>query len=372
MSLLQGQNNHIEQHLDQKSLSLSLLAWYDINARDLPWRIQPSGTKNNVKANPYHVWLSEIMLQQTTVITVKPYFVKFLTLWPTVNDLAAASLDDILVQWAGLGYYARARNLHKCAVMILEEFGGKFPSAEKELLKLPGIGVYTAAAIASIAYDKSAVVIDGNVDRVISRMFNIRMPLPDSKNEIRSYAEKLTPSSRAGDYAQAIMDLGAVICTPKALKCSGRCPWERDCISARLGISAELPIKKKKAVKPTRRGYAFWAEYKGYIWLCKREEKGLLGGMMEIPSTDWTPSNSWNNIPAPQVPIIANWKEIHGLVRHTFTHFHLELKIIRLDIEEMINLQEGSWCRLDELDRYALPTVMMKIIHHLQEPVLDL
>ncbi len=358
--------------LNAEFLSLSLLAWYDLHARDLPWRIHPNDTKNNVKANPYHVWISEIMLQQTTVITVKPYFIKFLKLWPSINDLAAAPLDDVLIQWAGLGYYARARHLHKCAIMVAEEYGGKFPSAEKELLKLPGIGIYTAAAIASIAYDASAVVIDGNVDRVISRMFNIRTPLPDSKNEIRSYAEKLTPSSRAGDYAQAIMDLGATICTPKALKCSGRCPWERGCISASLGTSAELPIKKKKPLKPTRRGYAFWAEYKGYIWLCKREEKGLLGGMMEIPSTDWIPSNSWDNIPEPQVPIIANWKEVHGLVRHTFTHFHLELKIIRLDIEEMINLQEGSWYKLDELDRYALPTVMMKIIHHLQEPVLDL
>jgi A/G-specific adenine glycosylase len=203
-------------------------------------------------------------------------------------------------------------------------------------------------------------------------MFNIQTPLPDSKDEIKSYAASLTPVLRAGDYAQALMDLGATICTPKALKCNGRCPWEQSCISAHLGTSADLPFKKKKAAKPTRRGYAFWAEYKGYIWLCRRPEKGLLGGMMEIPSTDWTPSNTWDNIPDPQVPIIANWQQVSGLVRHTFTHFHLELKVIRLDIEEMINLQEGSWCRLDELERYALPTVMMKIIEHLREPVLDL
>lgn len=354
------------------ALADSLLDWYDQNARSLPWRVGPDQILAGDRPNPYHVWLSEIMLQQTTVVTVIPYFEKFITLWPRVQDMAAAELDDILVKWAGLGYYARARNLYKCAVHITENLNGVFPDTEEELRKLPGIGPYTAAAISSIAFGRQETVVDGNVERVITRLYNIETPLPDSRPELRLLAEQITPEHRPGDYAQAIMDLGATVCTPRVLKCVGRCPWEDNCLASELGTAADLPRRQEKAKKPTRRGYAFWGEYSGHVWLRRRPEEGLLGGMMEVPSSDWVPSNSWDNIPYPQVPIIANWKEMPGLVRHTFTHFHLELKVIRIELEELINLQEGQWCDLSELGNYALPTVMKKIVDHVGEPVLDL
>ncbi|MCP5382445.1 MAG: A/G-specific adenine glycosylase [Kordiimonadaceae bacterium] len=358
---------------DEKRAELvdALLDWYDLHARILPWRISPEAKIGGIIPNPYHVWLSEIMLQQTTVASVIPYFEKFTYEWPTINSLAAADLDDILVAWAGLGYYARARNLHKCANYIVDELGGKFPQNYDDLLKLPGVGTYTAAAISSIVYDIPATVIDGNVERVLSRIFNITTPLPDSRTEIREIAEKLTPKYRPGDYAQSLMDLGATICTPRNLKCQN-CPVENECLSYALGTAAELPARLNKKERPTRRGYAFWAEYDGKVWLRRRPEKGLLGGMMEVPSDEWALSNSWENIPPPRVPIIANWDLLPGIVRHTFTHFHLELKIVKLDLEEMINLQEGEWCAVDETEKYALPTVMKKIFTHVGEPLLDL
>lgn len=349
----------------------ALLDWYDHNARTLPWRISPEAKVGGIAPNPYHVWLSEIMLQQTTVVTVIPYFEKFLAEWPTVEKLAAAELDQVLTEWAGLGYYARARNLHKCAKMITFDLGGEFPQLFEELLKLPGVGNYTAAAISSIAYDIPATVIDGNVERVLSRTFNIRTPLPDSRPEIRGCAELLTPEHRPGDYAQALMDLGATICTPRTLKC-GHCPWENYCDAREVGNASDLPMRKNKKAKETRRGYAFWAEYDGKVWLRRRPENGLLGGMMEVPSDDWAPSNSWENIPEPRIPIIANWDMLPGMVRHTFTHFHLELKVVRLDLEEMINLQEGEWCEIKKRDEMALPTVMKKIFTHVGQPLLDL
>ena len=355
-----------------EDLADSLLDWYDGNARTLPWRTSPQDKADGLKPDPYEVWLSEIMLQQTTVATVIPYFEKFIAKWPTVTALADAELDDVLVDWAGLGYYARARNLYKCAQFVRDELDGVFPETSEELRKLPGIGPYTAAAIAAIVHDEAATVVDGNVERVMARLFNVDTPLPDVRPELRDLAEALTPSHRPGDYAQAVMDLGATICTPKALKCDGRCPWQDFCISAKAGTSEELPKRLKKAAKPTRRGFAFWGEYNNHVWLRRRPEEGLLGGMMEVPSSDWVPSNSWDNFPPPQVPIIANWREMPGVVTHTFTHFHLELKVIRLELEEMINLQEGVWAPLDRLDEFALPTVMKKIVEHVRAPVLDL
>ncbi|MDA9769842.1 A/G-specific adenine glycosylase [Emcibacteraceae bacterium] len=349
----------------------ALLDWYDHHARTLPWRISPEARQGGISPNPYHVWLSEIMLQQTTVATVKSYFEKFITEWPTIEKLAAADLDEVLTTWAGLGYYARARNLHKCAKQVVDELNAEFPTQYDELLKLPGIGAYTAAAITSIVYDIPATVVDGNVERVISRVFNIETPLPDSRPEIREFAEIFTPSHRPGDYAQALMDLGATVCTPKSAKC-GNCPWQEDCLAHELGTEADLPVRKNKKAKPTRRGYAFWAEYDGKVWLRKRPEKGLLGGMMEVPSNEWAPSNSWDNIPTPRIPIIANWDLLPGVVRHTFTHFHLELKVVRLNLEEMINLQEGEWCEIEKSNEYALPTVMKKIFVHVGQPLLDL
>ncbi len=363
--------NHPDTMLKKEELVDALLDWYDHNARTLPWRISPEDKIGGISPDPYHVWLSEIMLQQTTVVTVIPYFEKFMEQWPTIEKLAKTELDDVLTTWAGLGYYARARNLHKCAQIICQDFNGIFPDTYEGLLKLPGIGTYTAAAIAAIVYDNAETVIDGNVERVISRAFNITTPLPDSRPEIREYAEQLTPNHRPGDYAQALMDLGATICTPKTLKCD-LCPWQSDCISHEMGTATKLPARTSKKARPTRRGYAFWAEYDGQVWLRRRPEKGLLGGMMEVPSDEWVPSNSWDNFPNPRIPIIANWEILPGMVRHTFTHFHLELKIVRLDLEEMINLQEGQWCPVDESDKYALPTVMKKIFLHVGEPLLDL
>ena len=364
-------NDIVDNTEKREELVDALLDWYDHNARKLPWRISPEEKVGGIQPNPYQVWLSEIMLQQTTVVTVIPYFEKFTKEWPTVELLAAADLDDVLTAWAGLGYYARARNLHKCAVYVTEQLGGKFPVYYDDLLKLPGVGAYTAAAISSIVYDIPEAVVDGNVERVMSRLFNIETPLPDSRPEIRDVTKKMTPDYRPGDYAQAVMDLGATVCTPRSPKC-GNCPWEQECMAHAFGHEAELPARISKKPRPTRRGYAFWAEYDGKIWLRRRPEKGLLGGMMEVPSDEWAPSNSWENIPAPRIPIIANWDLLPGVVRHTFTHFHLELKVVRLDLEEMINLQEGEWCPLDNMENYALPTVMKKIVDHAQQPLLDL
>lgn len=362
---------HPDTMENKAEIADALLDWYDHNARILPWRVSQQEKVGGIVPDPYHVWLSEIMLQQTTVVTVIPYFEKFMAEWPTIQKLAAAELDEILVAWAGLGYYARARNLHKCARYICLDLNNQFPRTYDGLLKLPGIGAYTAAAISSIVYDIPETVVDGNVERVISRLFNITDPLPHSRPEIRENAAKLTPDHRPGDYAQALMDLGATICTPKSLKC-GSCPLENNCISCDLGTAATLPARIRKKTRPTRRGYAFWAEYNGSVWLRRRPEKGLLGGMMEVPSDEWAPSNSWENIPDPRVPIIANWQLLPGVVRHTFTHFHLELKIVRIELEEMINLQEGEWCLIENIDKYALPTVMKKVISHVGEPLLDL
>ncbi|VAX03124.1 A/G-specific adenine glycosylase [hydrothermal vent metagenome] len=361
--------SHIQHPQDTGELSDALLGWYDVNARQLPWRIAPGSDQ---APDPYHIWLSEIMLQQTTVVTVIPYFEKFLAKWPTLGDLAHEELDQILAAWAGLGYYARARNLHKCARYIIDEMQGIFPNNEQDLRQLPGIGPYTAAAIAAIAFGRQATVMDGNIERVMARMFNVTTPLPKAKPELKQWAERLTPAKRAGDYAQAVMDLGADICGPRILKCAGRCPWEENCVSGALGIADQLPVRKSKKAKPTRRGYAFWAEYSGHLWLCKRPENGLLGGMMEVPSSDWLETPDWDAVPMPQIPIIANWKETSGMVRHSFTHFHLELKVIRLELLEMIDLQEGNWFPFGQIEDLALPTVMLKIINHLKEPMLDL
>ncbi len=267
-----GHNHH---------LNVKLLQWYDRNARVLPWRaVSPS------RMDPYKVWLSEIMLQQTTVAAVKEYFLNFTQKWPTVKALAAAPLDDVLKAWAGLGYYARARNLHKCANVIVSEHGGKFPDDLGALQKLPGIGPYTAGAIAAIAFDKPFAAVDGNVERVISRLDAIETPLPDSKPQIKTRAQALMTDHRAGDFVQALMDLGATICTPKSPNCQ-ICPWTDDCDGRKQGIAATLPRKQPKKKIPTRQGHAYLAiSNDGYILLRRRAEKGLLGGMMEVPGSD--------------------------------------------------------------------------------------
>jgi A/G-specific adenine glycosylase len=339
-------------------LAERMLAWYDRNARVLPWRSPPG-----VKADPYHVWLSEIMLQQTTVAAVVPYFRAFIERWPTVKDLGRAPLDDILVAWAGLGYYARARNLHKCAQLVSEWRDGMFPDDEDALRSLPGIGDYTAAAIAAIAYGLPAVVMDGNIERVIARMFAVTDPLPAVKPRLKALAATLTPASRAGDYAQALMDLGATVCTPRQPACV-LCPWRDACEASRLGIADGLPAKLPKVEKPTRRGIAFWALRKdGAVLLRRRPENGLLGGMMEIPSTPWR-LEPWDVSEAlAMVPGAAEWRSLPGVVRHSFTHFHLELAVLAGRVRAP-ELAIGLWCSLDALDGQALPTVMRKVVRH--------
>jgi len=340
-----------------EQISDRLLTWYDRHRRAMPWRALPGQVPD-----PYHVWLSEIMLQQTTVATVGPYFERFLGLWPSVGDLAAADLDEVLHGWQGLGYYARARNLHKCAGVVATELGGAFPDTEADLLKLPGIGPYTAAAIAAIAFGRKATVVDGNVERVMARLFAVTDPLPGSKDRLRDHAVALTPAARCGDYAQATMDLGATICSPKNPACA-ICPLSGDCEARRLGMAGDLPKKTPKAERPTRRGVAFWiVAPDGSVLLRRRIESGLLGGMMEVPSTDWVPDGAWTDDDAVKhAPVAATWQPVKGLVRHTFTHFHLELTVLAANVDTTEGL-DGVWCAPGCFGDYALPTVMKKVV----------
>lgn len=340
-----------------QALQRSLLEWYDRHRRVLPWRARPGET-----ADPYRVWLSEIMLQQTTVATVGPYFRDFVARWPTIADLAAASLDEVLHAWQGLGYYARARNLHKCAGVVAHELNGRFPADESALRALPGIGRYTAAAIAAIAFHRPATVVDGNVERVIARLRGVEAPLPGAKPALTRLAGDLTPDRRPGDYAQAIMDLGATVCTPRKPAC-GRCPWQSACVATATDAAERLPRKQPKKERPTRRGVAFWAVREdGAVLLRRRPETGLLGGMMEVPSTEWraagwTPSSALAHAPLP-----AEWQALTGLVRHTFTHFHLELTVMSAD--GVAGAADGVWCPVERLGEHALPTVMKKVVRH--------
>lgn len=336
-------------------LTVKLLAWYDRHARVLPWRaVAPD------RMDPYKVWLSEIMLQQTTVAAVHDYFLKFIAIWPTVHDLAAASQEDVLKAWAGLGYYARARNLHKCAEKIVTDYHGEFPDSVEKLLKLPGIGVYTAGAIAAIAFDKPHAAVDGNVERVISRLDAIEIPLPEAKPLIKRRTQSLMPDSRAGDFAQALMDLGATTCTPKSPNCQ-LCPWFYDCEARKQNIAATLPRKAAKKAVPTRSGHAwFVVNQKGEVLLRRRAEKGLLGGMTEVPGSNWI-----EGTPAKKPPLPAEWKKQQGIVQHTFTHFHLEITVWAAEVSK-VKLPDANyrWVALSKVDAEALPTVMRKIIAH--------
>ena len=336
-----------------------LLSWYDHNRRDLPWRAKPGEV-----ADPYRVWLSEIMLQQTTVPAAAPYFRAFTERWPTVRDLAAAPLDDVLVAWAGLGYYARARNLHKCAQVVAAERAGRFPDKEVALLELPGIGAYTAAAITAIAFGHKATVVDGNVERVVSRVFAVEEPLPGVKPKLRALAALLTPDERPGDYAQAMMDLGATVCTPRKPKCM-LCPWSDWCAARAAGIQEQLPRKAAKADKPTRRGVAFWLlNPEGAVLLRRRAEEGLLGGMTEVPSTPWAGHAPSDAEIAAAAPLDLSWRRLPGVVRHTFSHFHLELEIVAAKAGDGWRMAEGLWVPVDRLGGQALPSVMMKVVRH--------
>jgi len=337
-----------------------LLGWYDAHHRDLPWRVPPSELAKGTRPDPYRVWLSEIMLQQTTVEAVKPYFRKFLEKWPGVTDLAAAEPDEVMKAWAGLGYYSRARNLKKCADFVASELGGEFPDSEEGLRELPGVGAYTAAAIAAIAFGRSAAVIDGNVERVMSRLYEIRTPLPDAKPEIRVLLECLVPQDRPGDFAQAMMDLGATICTPKRPRCM-LCPVREDCRAIIAGDPELLPVRGEKAEKPHRRGAAFVAvRNDGAILLRTRPEKGLLGGMSEVPTTGWTARQDGDTSVA-SAPFPADWRSA-GSISHVFTHFSLELDVYRAEVNGIVTRDGYWWSPISAVHGEALPTVMKKVI----------
>ena len=338
-----------------------LLAWYDGHHRRLPWRVAPPDRAVGVVADPYRVWLSEVMLQQTTVAAVKTYFEAFTARWPTVLDLAAADEQDVMKAWAGLGYYSRARNLKACADVVAAEFGGRFPDDEAGLLRLPGIGAYTAAAIAAIAFDRPATVVDGNVERVIARIFALDEPMPTAKPEIRRLAATLTPETRPGDYAQATMDLGATICTPKAPACA-LCPWTASCRGRASGSPEVFPRRSPKAARPTRVGTVFVAvRADGAVLVRRRPPKGLLGGMTEVPGAEWV---SAQGCPVPIAPPVTGaWRRVPGVVEHTFTHFHLELTVMRGDIGLDVAAPAGHWWSpSSHLPGEALPTVFRKAI----------
>ena len=338
-------------------LSQMLLAWYDVHAREMPWRVDPSDKQKGILPDPYHVWMSEIMLQQTTVAAVRDYFLKFLNRWPTVQALAAAEDADVMGAWAGLGYYARARNLLKCARVVVAEYDGQFPRDHATLLTLPGIGPYTASAIASIAFDDRQVVVDGNVERVMARMFNEHAPLPTSKTILTAHAAQLTPDLRPGDYAQAVMDLGATICSPKSPAC-GICPWMTYCAARKAGTAAELPKKLPKKAKPTRHGVAYLARNTNGAWfLERRPEKGLLGGMLGWPGSDWVDVTQ-KVVTLP--PFEANWMDVPGQVRHTFTHFHLILTLQFVEIDTVPKHEKGDFISPSDFRPSDLPTVMLK------------
>jgi A/G-specific adenine glycosylase len=339
-----------------------LLAWYDRHRRVLPWRAPPGR-----QADPYHVWLSEIMLQQTTVKAVGPYYAKFLSRWPDIAALAAAPLDDVLKAWAGLGYYARARNLHACARAVAQRHGGKIPGSEAELRELPGIGPYTAAAIAAIAFDQHASPVDGNIERVIARLHALEEPLPVVKPEVAELARALTPPQRAGDFAQGMMDLGATICTPKNPACV-LCPWNESCAAFARGDAETFPRRAPKREGEVRRGAAFVVcRADGFILLRTRPAKGLLGGMTEVPTTEWSKDFVAGAVldHAPRLRKQSAWRKTAGIVRHVFTHFPLELIVYMSDVPPRTAAPQGTrWIEIAELGGEALPSLMRKVIAH--------
>ena len=340
-----------------RAVAAPLLAWYDANARVLPWRTGPGARKSGARPDPYAVWLSEIMLQQTTVATVTARYQTFLTRWPDVSAMAAAPVEEILGEWAGLGYYARARNLHKCAVVIANDHGGVFPDTEEALRALPGIGPYTAAAIAAIAFDRRAIVIDGNIARVAARLYAIQAPLPAAKAEIRAHLDEIWPVKRSGDFAQALMDLGAGICRPKAPACL-LCPISSACSAFKTGAQEAFPVKPAKKQKPARMGAVFaLINAKGEMLFERRPEKGLLGGMLGLPGTEWKERLNGNVFTA--APTKAKWEKT-GEARHTFTHFHLTLDVFTAPAPKGFRrARNQQWLKPEEA---RLPTVMKKAV----------
>ena len=333
-------------------LRAQLLAWYDANARDLPWRVRPQGRPAGLRADPYRVWLSEVMLQQTTVPHATPYFLKFTARWPTVLDLAAEEDGAVMAAWAGLGYYARARNLLACARAVASDHGGVFPDTEAGLRALPGLGPYTAAAVAAITFDEATNVVDGNVERVMARLFAVETPLPDAKPELKRLAAGLVRDARSGDWAQALMDLGATVCRPKSPLCD-RCPVSAHCAGLATGAPERYPRRTAKAVRPHRHGVAYVLTKGERVALVRREPKGLLGGMLALPTSDWR-STRWTDEEGQAVaPADLNWRSV-GEVEHGFTHFTLTLRLLRAegDADGVI------WSPRRDLD--GLPSVFLK------------
>src|SRR5690349_6052110 len=340
----------------------ALLAWYNRHARALPWR-----ARRSERTDPYRVWLSEIMLQQTTVRAVAPYFDRFIRRWPDVQALAAASLQDVLREWAGLGYYARARNLHACARAVAKACGGVFPSGEDQLRELPGVGAYTAAAIAAIAFDAPALPIDGNIERVVSRLFALEEQLPAAKPQLRPLADSLKPTERFGDFAQALMDLGATICTPKNPACA-LCPWNDSCRAFQRGDPESFPRKAPKREGTLRKGAAFVVlRADGRVLLQRRPKTGLLGGMSEVPGSQWradfNPAKA--RAAAPQLGAATRWRRRAGVVNHVFTHFPLQLTVFIAEAPRETKAPKGGrWVAVNQLKREALPNLMRKVIAH--------
>jgi len=352
--------------VDSAARPALLLAWYDRHRRRLPWR-PPAGER----ADPYRVWLSEIMLQQTGVKTVGPYFEKFLARWPDVGALGSASLDDVLRMWAGLGYYSRARNLHACAVAVLRDHGGAFPDTEEGLRSLPGIGPYTAAAIAAIAFGHRTMPVDGNIERVVSRLFAVEEPLPQAKPLIQQLAATLLGAgetgSRAGDSAQALMDLGSSICTPKKPACA-LCPLNDDCAGRARGDQETFPRKVPKAEGRLRRGAAFVVlRADGALLARTRPDKGLLAKMTEVPTTQWSHEFEEGTAES-SAPLTAKWRRLPGVVTHIFTHFPLELAVYRASVPNSTRAPKGTrWIAGGEIEGEAFPNVMRKVIAHARQ-----
>jgi A/G-specific adenine glycosylase len=333
--------------MDAKRLRADLLSWYDAHARALPWRAPPG---DHARTDPYLVWLSEVMLQQTTVPHATPYFLKFTREWPTVRDLAAAQDGDLMAAWAGLGYYARARNLLRCARAVADEHGGVFPDTEEGLRLLPGIGAYTAAAVAAIAFDRPANVVDGNVERVMARLFAVEAPLPAAKPQLAKLAAYLVSEMRPGDWAQALMDLGATICKPRQPLCE-LCPVSDQCAALRTGVPETYPRKTKKADRPRRHGVAYLIRRGDAFALVRRPDKGLLGGMLGLPTSEWR-ATPWSDTEAVDVaPLEAQWRDL-GVVEHVFTHFALALRVFGADGD----LPDAVWSS----DPSVLPSVFLK------------
>jgi A/G-specific adenine glycosylase len=350
---------HSLRSLLMADIAPTLLAWYDRHARKLPWRVSPKDRARGVMPDTYRVWLSEVMLQQTTVAAVKPYFDDFVARWPTVAALARAPREDVLKAWAGLGYYARARNLHACARVVSERDGGRFPETSAELRTLPGVGEYTAAAIAAIAFDEPAPVVEANIERVLARFFAVEEPLPAAKKAIREAQAAVTPQVRAGDYAQAMMDLGAAICTPKKPACV-LCPIAEPCIARATGRQEDYPVKAPRTERPTRCGAAFVAvRPDGAVLLRTRADHGLLGGMTEVPGSAWSTGPALEATP----PFAAMWRRVPGTVVHVFTHFRLELAVFRADVAMSLKpIPETRWAPAQSIPGEALPSVMKKAI----------